>query len=124
MADALLSHNNPSCRATAIILLTTWLCDLSKLKDKGDLRTMRYRVTIVATLIGVALCLYNFTGYDPHNMVFFMFSVPGWFADLFMDIHDLNVILMYILTIASWALLGFFCDLLIHKGRRKEGTRG
>ncbi|QYR24030.1 hypothetical protein KZ483_10610 [Paenibacillus sp. sptzw28] len=85
---------------------------------------MRYPVTIVATLIGVALCLYNFTGYDPHNMVFFMLSVPGWFADLFMDIHDLNVILMYILTIASWALLGFFCDWLIHKGRRRGSTRG
>ncbi|GGD54177.1 hypothetical protein [Paenibacillus nasutitermitis] len=81
---------------------------------------MRYPVTIVATLIGVVLCLFNYTGYDPHNMVFFMFSIPGWFADLFMDIHELNVILMYVLTIISWALIGLFCDWMIARGTRRR----
>ncbi|MFB9327315.1 hypothetical protein ACFFSY_15415 [Paenibacillus aurantiacus] len=81
---------------------------------------MRYRVTIVATLIGVALCLYNYTGYDPHNMVFFMFSIPGWFADMFKDIHEINVFTMYALTIVSWAILGFVCDWMIARGRRRK----
>jgi hypothetical protein len=84
---------------------------------------MRYRYTAIGTIIGVALCLYNSTGYDPHNMVFFMFSVPGWFADLFVDLHDLNVFVMYVLTVASWALLGFICDALIARDRRRRRAR-
>ncbi|MBW7476149.1 hypothetical protein K0T92_15505 [Paenibacillus oenotherae] len=81
---------------------------------------MRYPVTIVATLIGLALCLYNYTGYDPHNFVFFMFSVPGWFVDFFIDTHEVNVILMYVLTIASYALIGLFCDWMIARSRRRS----
>ncbi|WP_274649835.1 hypothetical protein [Paenibacillus humicola] len=84
---------------------------------------MRYRVTAAATLIGLAICLYNATGYDPHNMVFFMFSVPGWIADLFVDFHDLNVLLMYVLTVASWALIGYACDWLIERDRRRRAAR-
>lgn len=81
---------------------------------------MRYPVTFVATLIGLALCVYNSTGYDPHNFVFFMFSIPAWVVDLFVDIHDVNVLLMYILTVASWALLGFIADRLIERGRSQD----
>ncbi|MBB3109831.1 hypothetical protein FHS18_001894 [Paenibacillus phyllosphaerae] len=81
---------------------------------------MRFPVTIIATLIGVALCVYNYTGYDPHNMVFFMFSVPGWFADMVMDIHEVNVFTMYALTIISWAVLGFICDWMIARGRSRR----
>ncbi|QHT62127.1 hypothetical protein GXP70_20525 [Paenibacillus lycopersici] len=81
---------------------------------------MRYPVTIAATLIGVALCLYNSTGYDPHNMVLFMFSVPAWFTDMIVDIHTVNVYLMYVLTVASWALLGFICDWGIARNRNRR----
>jgi len=78
----------------------------------------RYPVTIAATLIGLAVCLFNATGYDPHNMVFFMFSIPGWIVDLIVDIHEVNVYLMYVLTVLSWAALGYICDRLILRGRR------
>ncbi|AZN42349.1 hypothetical protein [Paenibacillus albus] len=83
---------------------------------------MRYPVTIVATLIGFLLCLYNSTGYDPHNFVFFMFSVPAWFADMIMDIHNVNVYFMYVLTVASYALLGYICDWAIARtsGKRRS----
>lgn len=81
---------------------------------------MRYPVTITATLIGVALCLYNSTGYDPHNMVFFMFSVPAWIADMIVDIHQVNVYLMYVLTVATWALLGYICDWAIGRSRSRR----
>ncbi|MFF2090442.1 hypothetical protein [Paenibacillus sp. NPDC058174] len=84
---------------------------------------MRYPVTFAATVVGLALCLYNSTGYDPHNFVFFMFSVPAWFVDLFVDVHDVSVMLMYVLTILTWALLGFIADTLIARGRGRSGRR-
>lgn len=81
---------------------------------------MRYRVTIIATLIGLAICLFNYTGYDPHNLVFFMLSIPAWVVDLFVDVHEVSVLLMYALTILTWALLGFIADILIARGRENE----
>ncbi|QAY66446.1 hypothetical protein [Paenibacillus protaetiae] len=83
---------------------------------------MRYPVTIAATLIGLAVCLYNYTGYDPHNMIFFMFSVPAWFVDLFYDVHDVSVMLMYILTVATWALIGYIADRIILRSSRRSRT--
>lgn len=80
---------------------------------------MRYTVTIIATLIGIAICAFNYTGYDPHNMFFFMLSIPAWFADMFVDIHEVSVLLMYALTILTWALLGLATDWLIARDRRR-----
>ena len=84
---------------------------------------MRYPVTIVATLIGLAICLFNYTGYDPHNFVFFMLSIPAWVVDLFVDVHEVSVLFMYVLTILTWALLGFIADVLIARGRESEHRR-
>ncbi|MBD2867520.1 hypothetical protein [Paenibacillus arenilitoris] len=84
---------------------------------------MRYPVTIAATIIGAAVCLYNYTGYDPHNLVFFMLSVPAWIVDMFVDVHEVSVLLMYVLTIATWALLGYIADLLIARGRERDRRR-
>ncbi|WP_169082107.1 hypothetical protein [Paenibacillus sp. PL91] len=81
---------------------------------------MRYPVTIVATLIGLAICLFNYTGYDPHNMIFFMLSIPAWVVDLFVDVHEVSVLLMYALTIITWALLGFIADVLIARARKSD----
>lgn len=85
---------------------------------------MRYPVTISAAVIGLALCLYNYTGYDPHNFVFFMFSIPAWAVDLFVDIHEVSVLLMYALTVLSYALIGFIADRIIMHERSKRGARG
>lgn len=84
---------------------------------------MRYPVTFVATLIGLALCLFNYTGYDPHNFVFFMFSPPAWIADLIIDIHEVSVLLMYVLTVLSYALIGYIADRLIRTDRSKRRSR-
>ncbi|MCA0754698.1 hypothetical protein KP806_06515 [Paenibacillus sp. N4] len=84
---------------------------------------MRYPVTIAAALIGLAVCLFNYTGYDPHNMIFFMLSIPAWVADLFIDIHEVSVLLMYVLTILTWALLGYIADVLIARGRERDRRR-
>ncbi|GKU79925.1 hypothetical protein [Paenibacillus sp. L3-i20] len=82
---------------------------------------MRYRFTIIATLIGIAICAFNYTGYDPHNMIFFMLSIPVWISSFFVDIHEVSVLLMYALTILTWGLLGFIADALIARDRRKSG---
>lgn len=76
---------------------------------------MRYRVTWACALIGVALCLFNATGYDPHNIFLFMFSVPIWFVEVFGDIHQVNVWFMYALTVLSWAAIGYISDRVIYR---------
>ncbi len=78
---------------------------------------MRYPMTLACTLIGAALCLFNATGYDPHNVFLFMFSVPMWLVELFTDIHNVNVWFMYVLTVLSWALIGYLGDLGISRIR-------
>jgi hypothetical protein len=84
---------------------------------------MRYPVTIAATIIGLAICLFNYTGYDPHNFVFFMLSIPAWIVDLFVDVHEVSVLFMYVLTIITWALLGYIADVLIARGRSRDQGR-
>jgi hypothetical protein len=81
---------------------------------------MRYPITLACTAIGVALCLFNYTGYDPHNIFLFMFSVPGWFMELFTDIHNVNVYFMYVLTVISWMIIGFIGDLGIARTRTQR----
>ncbi len=83
---------------------------------------MRLTVTTIAVLLGLMLCAFNYTGYDPHNMFFFMFSVPAWIVPLFTDIHNVSVLLMYALTIITWGLLGFFADAMIAKQRKERST--
>ncbi|MBJ6359806.1 hypothetical protein ACFOQM_00490 [Paenibacillus sp. GCM10012307] len=78
---------------------------------------MRYPVTIIAVLFSLALCLYSYSGYDPHNMFFFMLSIPAWFAEIWYDIHEVGAITLYVLTVISWAIIGFIADTLIAKGR-------
>lgn len=81
---------------------------------------MRYPITIACTLIGVALCLFNVTGYDPHNLFLMMFSVPMWLVELFTDIHRVNVWFMYALTVLSWALIGYLGDLGVARLRTRR----
>ena len=81
---------------------------------------MQYRVTLIATLFALALSLYNYTGYDPHNLFFFMFSIPAWFVDLIADVHNVSVMLMYAWTVVSYALIGYAADRLIARQRMKK----
>ncbi|MCR2806491.1 hypothetical protein [Paenibacillus soyae] len=84
---------------------------------------MRYTFTTIATLIGLAICAFNYTGYDPHNMVFFMLSVPAWVTDFFVDIHEVSVLLLYALTVLTWALVGYVADRMIARDRRGRRSR-
>ncbi|MFD2117322.1 hypothetical protein ACFSTH_10310 [Paenibacillus yanchengensis] len=84
---------------------------------------MRYKATLITTLFAILLCAFNYTGYDPHNLFFFMFSIPVWLVNLFADIHQVSVLLMYILTIITWALLGFAIDFLVAKQRKQQSSK-
>jgi len=77
---------------------------------------------MACTLIGVALCLFNATGYDPHNIFLFMLSVPIWFVEVFGDIHHVNVWFMYLLTVLSWAAIGYLSDLGIARTHAKRSA--
>ena len=79
---------------------------------------MRYRVTAVLTLFSLALCLFNFLGLDPDDIFFFMFSIPVWLIETVSDIHYWNIYLVYALTIASWALLGYIGDYFLRRRTR------
>nr|WP_221626902.1 hypothetical protein [Cohnella lubricantis] len=77
---------------------------------------------MACTLIGVALCLFNATGYDPHNIFLFMLSVPIWFVEVFGDIHQVNVWFMYLLTVLSWAVIGYLADKGIARTRSRRSA--
>jgi hypothetical protein len=78
---------------------------------------MRYRLTFLFALFALALCTFNYLGLDPHNLFFFMFSVPIWLIELFMDIHDVNLYLVYFLTIVTYGLIGYLGDYFVNKRR-------
>ncbi|WP_270170050.1 hypothetical protein [Paenibacillus sp. SYP-B4298] len=84
---------------------------------------MRYPFTLIAILFSIALCLFSYSGYDPHNMIFFMLSVPSWFIELAADIHHVSIIPVYALTILSWGLIGLAADWLIAGSRSRRKSR-
>jgi hypothetical protein len=77
--------------------------------------------TILFTCIGAALCFVHFIGhdYEPIYLLFYALSVPAWFAPAFGDITRVNIALVYLLTIASWAIIGYVIDFFIARGRRR-----
>lgn len=82
---------------------------------------MDKKLTYLFTLLGAALCLINYLGMDPDDIFLFMFSVPVWLIETVADIHYVNVFLVYALTVASYALIGWFGDRFL-QGRKKTKT--
>jgi hypothetical protein len=71
---------------------------------------MKKKATLVFTLFAIALCLFNYSGFDPDNIFLFMFSVPVWLIEIFSDIHYYNIYFVYLLTIASYVVFGLIGD--------------
>lgn len=71
---------------------------------------MKSKATLIMTLIGCAVCLFNYSGLDPDNIFLFMLSVPVWLIEAVSDIHAISVYTVYVLTIASYALFGAIGD--------------
>lgn len=72
---------------------------------------MRYKFTWILTLIGIALCFIHFIGHesDPVYLLFYALSIPAWFYPLFQYV-DINPIPLYLLTILTWTIMGYFID--------------
>lgn len=81
---------------------------------------MRYKVTLIMTLIACALCLFNYSGLDPDNIFLFMFSVPVWLIEIAGDIHYFSRGTVYVLTIAAYALFGYIGDHYRFKRRARS----
>jgi hypothetical protein len=77
----------------------------------------RRKYTFWLTLIAVLICLLNLFGFDSGNSVLYMFSIPVWIIESIWDIHVVNRAFIYILTIAQFALIGWYIDYL--RARRK-----
>jgi hypothetical protein len=83
--------------------------------------------TTVFTLIGLFLCLvhYLFHDSDPIYLLFYALSVPAWIASLFPHIYNPSVAMIagiYILTIATWALIGYAIDRYSKTNRRRSSS--
>lgn len=72
---------------------------------------MKYKATAICTIIGAALCLVHYIGHESDliYILFYSLSVPAWFYPIF-TYTDVNPLLLYILTILSWAAIGFVVD--------------
>jgi predicted Abi (CAAX) family protease len=73
------------------------------------------KFTKIFTCIGLALCLvhYLFHDFDSIYLLFYSLSVPAWFAPLFTNVVDISgpkLMVIYLLTVAVWALIGYVID--------------
>jgi hypothetical protein len=82
---------------------------------------MRYTATAICTAIGAALSLIHYIGHDsePIFLLFYAFSVPAWFYSMY-NYTNVNAALLYTLTIASWALIGYVIDRFTVKRRSRS----
>ncbi|MBP1994619.1 hypothetical protein [Paenibacillus eucommiae] len=83
------------------------------------------KFTLYLTLFGLVLCLahYLFHDYDSVYLLFYALSVPAWFATVFTNVYDIsmtNLLVLYVLTIASWSLIGFIIDRFTYGYRRRS----
>ncbi|WP_282938666.1 hypothetical protein [Paenibacillus sp. RC67] len=80
---------------------------------------MKYTVTLLFAAIGAALSLVHYFGHDsePIYILFYCLSVPAWFYPI-AGTTNVNPVLLYTLTILSWAVIGYFVDL--YSVRRKS----
>lgn len=77
------------------------------------------KFTFWLTLFAMAVCAVNYYGYDPDHVLLYMISIPVWFIEMFGDIHSMNMIYTYLLTVLFYTAAGLFIDSMIAKYRRK-----
>lgn len=86
---------------------------------------MRTRTfTLYFTLIGTLLCLihYVFHDYDSIYLLFYSLSVPAWFAPVVTNVYNISMtkmLFIYLLTIATWTLVGYVIDRYTESNRRR-----
>lgn len=70
----------------------------------------RHRFALFLSIAAAVLCFYHYLGFDPKNLMLMSLSVPLWIAPMLTPIHSINLYAAYLLTIGSWALIGYFID--------------
>ncbi|MFC5450628.1 hypothetical protein [Paenibacillus aestuarii] len=86
---------------------------------------MRTTFTWMFTCIGAALCFihYVFHDHDAIYMLFYALSIPAWFASISTNIYEISMtkmLVIYVLTIATWALVGYIIDRIAFGVRRRS----
>jgi hypothetical protein len=75
------------------------------------------KYTRIFYLIGIGVCILHFFDLDKKNIIFASFSIPLWFIHAFYDVRNVNIFIIYLLTILTWALLGYILDKLVQLSR-------
>lgn len=70
------------------------------------------------TLPAILLCLFHFVGFDHDSIVFKMFSAPMWVLPIFVNIYELDITLLYGLTILTWLIAGMLLDHMVYRAKR------
>ena len=81
--------------------------------------------TVLFTAIGAVLCLihYVFHDYNSIYLLFYALSVPAWFFPLFTNVYEITMfkmLIIYVLTIASWGVMGYIIDRFTEGYRRRK----
>jgi hypothetical protein len=83
--------------------------------------------TFSFTLIGLLLCIahYFYHGYEPVYLLFYALSVPAWFVSLTPSVYNtsmVTIMVIYFLTIVTWAVVGYVIDRYFEANRRRRRT--
>jgi hypothetical protein len=66
---------------------------------------------------------YFYHGYEPVYLLFYALSVPAWFASLTPSVYNTTtgtIIVIYFLTIVTWAVVGYVIDRYFEAYRRRR----
>jgi hypothetical protein len=80
---------------------------------------MLKRFTFWLTLLSVIVVLVHVVGLDREHLLFLQVNVPAWFIALFVDLHAVNVYLLYALNILFWFLTGVLADRIVNRKTRE-----
>lgn len=83
---------------------------------------MRKTYTLSLTILSAVLCLVHYIGheYDPVYLIFYALSIPAWIAPAFGDITRINIAVVYVLTIACYAFIGYVIDYFIARAKDRR----
>ncbi|MEC0244497.1 MULTISPECIES: hypothetical protein [Paenibacillus] len=90
---------------------------------------MKKSFTLYATIFGLLLCLIHYFGHDRDSLylLFYSLSVPAWFAPMFTNVYEISMgkmFVIYVLTVASWALIGYIIDRFSVVRKERQGRTG
>lgn len=80
------------------------------------LKSFRFWLTLGALMV----CLFNYSGLDRDNLLFFMVSVPAWLIEMYQELYGVNRYFVYLATVLFYFLLGYTIDFFLAKARQSK----